>query len=415
MKKSKFLQNDATLKVLSIALAIITWFAVVMFISTERTVIIKNVPVEIDVENSALSTLGLDLVSDKTIVTDVKITGHSSEIGSVSAKDITVEAILTGISEPGNYDVTIKASNTNSTRNFKIVSVSPETFSLKFDRSATKQIAIELDLGDIQVADGYIMENIVVSPTTVVLTGPEEDVNNVVACVIRKEIPNKLNKSEVFSSKLVLLDNDGNEIENKHLSLSVDEVDVTIPVLKSKELPITFSFLNMRPDFDTSSLVYNFSRQTIKVAGPEALIDKMSELNVGYVNLESLGDETEYEFDITLPSTFINIENVNSVSLKFDFNEYAEKEFEVKTIELKNQPADYNVTVSTQKISSVDVFGPSEVVKNIKSGDLVAELDLSGVDLTVGQYKVPVSVYAPNYLNVWSKGTYYVVITVQAK
>ena len=84
-------------------------------------------------------------------------------------------------------------------------------------------------------------------------------------------------------------------------------------------------------------------------------------------------------------------------------------------IELKNQPADYSVTVSTQKISSVNIFGPSEVVKNIKSGDLVAELDLSGVDLTVGQYKVPVSVYAPNYLNVWAKGTYYVVITVQAK
>ena len=415
MKKSKFLQNDATLKILSIALAVFAWFSVVMFISTERTVTIRNVPVKIDVENSALNTLGLDLVSDGIVVTDVKITGHSSEIGSVSEKDITIEAILTGISEPGVYNVSVKATNINSTRDFKIVSVSPETFSLKFDRTATKQIAIELDLGDIQVADGYIMENIVVSPTTVLLTGPEEDINNVQSCVVKKEISNKLNKSEVFSSKLTLLDKDGKEIENSHISLSVNEVDITIPVLKSKELPITCSFLNMRPDFDYSSLVYRFSRPTIKVAGPEALIDKMSELSVGYVNSETLGDENKFEFDITLPSTFINIEDVNSVSLEFDFNGYEEGKFEVKTIELKNQPADYNVKVSTQKISSVNVFGPSEVIKNIKSGDLVAELDLSGVDLTVGQYKVPVSVYAPNHLNIWAKGTYYVVITVQAK
>ncbi len=415
MKKSKFLQNDATLKVLSIVLAIITWFTVVMFISTERTVVIRDVPVKIDVKNSSLSTLGLDLVSDKTITTDIKITGHSSEVGSVSANDIVVEAILTGISEPGTYDIKIKASNTNSTRNFEIVSASPETFSLKFDRSATKQIAIELELGDIQVADGYIMENIVVSPTTVVVTGPEEDISNVATCVIRKDISNKLNKSEVFSSELILLDNDGKEIENQHLNLSVNEVDVTIPVLKSKELPITFSFLNMRDDFDTSSLKYQLSRQTIKVAGPESLIDKMSELNVGYVNLEALGDETKYEFDITLPSTFINIENVTSVSLDFDFNEYSEKEFEVKTIQIKNQSTDYNVTVSTQRISSVNIFGPSSVVKSMKSGDLVAELDLSEIDLTVGQYKVPVSVYAPNYSNIWSKGTYYVVVTVKAK
>ncbi len=415
MKKSKFLQNDATLKILSLVLAIVAWFTVVMFISTERTVIIRDVPVNIDIENSALNTLGLNLVSDKTIVTDVKITGHSSEVGSVSVNDIVVNAILTGISEPGTYNVSVKASNSNSARNFNIVSASPETFSLKFDRTASKQVPIELEFSDIQVSEGYIMENIVVSPTTVVVTGPEKDILDVSKCVIRKEISGKLNKSEVFTSKLILLDKDGKEIDNSHLSLSVDEVDVTIPILKSKELPITFSFLNMRDDFDVSSLKYELSHQTIKVAGPEVLIDKMSEINVGYVNLEALGDETHYEFDITLPSTFINIENTTSVSLDFNFDEYSEKVFEIKKIEIKNPPSHYEVTVSTKKISSVDIFGPSSVINSIKSGDLVAEIDLSGIGLAVGEFKIPVSIYAPNYSNVWSKGVYYAVLTVQAK
>ena len=415
MKKSKFLQNDATLKILSLVLAIVAWFTVVMFISTERTVIIRDVPVNIDIENSALNTLGLNLVSDKTIVTDVKITGHSSEVGSVSVNDIVVNAILTGISEPGTYNVSVKASNSNSARNFNIVSASPETFSLKFDRTASKQVPIELEFSDIQVSEGYIMENIVVSPTTVVVTGPEKDILDVSKCVIRKEISGKLNKSEVFTSKLILLDKDGKEIDNSHLSLSVDEVDVTIPILKSKELPITFSFLNMRDDFDVSSLKYELSHQTIKVAGPEVLIDKMSEINVGYVNLEALGDETHYEFDITLPSTFINIENTTSVSLDFNFDEYSEKVFEIKKIEIKNPPSNYEVTVSTKKISSVDIFGPSSAINSIKSGDLVAEIDLSGIGLAVGEFKIPVSIYAPNYPNVWSKGVYYAVLTVQAK
>ncbi len=415
MKKSKLLQSDTTLKILSLVLAIITWFAVVMFINTERTVDIRDVPVKIDVENSALSTLGLDLISDETIVTNIKITGHSSVVGSVTAEDIIVEAILTGISEPGTYNVAVKASNANSSRDFNIVSATPDNFSLKFDRTSTKQVPVELQLGDIQVAEGYIMENIVVSPTTVVVTGPEEIVGDVARCVIRKSISKELTKNEVFSSELLILNNDGNEIKNTHLSLSVDEVDVTIPVLKSKELPITFSFLNMRSDFDVSSLKYQLSRKTVKVAGPEALIDKMSELNVGYVNLEALGDEIEYEFDITLPSTFVNIENVTSVSLSFNFDEYSEKEFEIKTIELKNQPSDYTVTVVTQKISSVDIFGPNTSIENMKSGDLVAELDLSGIDLSVGESRVPVSIYAPNFPGVWSKGTHYVVVTVKAK
>ena len=70
---------------------------------------------------------------------------------------------------------------------------------------------------------------------------------------------------------------------------------------------------------------YQLSKQTIEVAGPESLIDKMSELNVGYINLEALGDDVEYDFDITLPSSFINIENVTSVSVTFDFADYTEK------------------------------------------------------------------------------------------
>lgn len=415
MKKFKFLENDTTLKIIAVAVAVISWFAVVMLVSTDLTVTIRNVPVVIDVEGSSLDTLGLNFISDKEIVTDVKISGERSVIGSVSADDIYVEAVLTGISEPGTYDVMVRASNANSTKNFNILSASPDNFSLKFDRSATKKMSVELQLGDIQVADGYVMENIVVSPTTVVVTGPEEEVLNVASCVIREDIDKKLNKSEVISSKVVLLDSDGKVINNSHLSLSVDEVDVTIPVLKCKTLPLTFSFLNIRSDFDTSSLKYQLSKQTIEVAGPESLIDKMSELNVGYVNLEALGDEDEYDFDIVLPSSFINIENVTNVSVKFDFENYSEKVIDVKNIELKNLPAHYDVTVSTQKISYVTVMGPESTISSIKSGDFVAELDLSEIDVTVGQYKVPVSIYAPNNPNVWAKGTHYVVVNIKAK
>jgi YbbR domain-containing protein len=276
-------------------------------------------------------------------------------------------------------------------------------------------MAVELDFGEIQVADGYVMDNIVVSPTTVVVTGPEEEVLNVASCVIRENITTKLNKSEVFTSKVILLDSDGNVINNSHLSLSVNEVDVTIPVLKCKTLPLTFNFLNMREDFDISSLKYQLSKQTLEVAGPEALIDKMSELNIGYINLEALGDETEYDFDIVLPSTFINIENITSVSVSFDFANHSQKVIEVKNIELKNLPAHYDVSVSTTKISYVNVMGPTDVLENIKSGDFVAELNLSEIDITVGQYKVPVSIYAPNHANVWAKGTHYVVVNIKAK
>ena len=59
---------------------------------------------------------------------------------SAKEKDITIEAILTGISEPGIYNVSVKATNVNSTRDFKIVFYAAENEYEKIKEKINKQI-----------------------------------------------------------------------------------------------------------------------------------------------------------------------------------------------------------------------------------------------------------------------------------
>ena len=157
------------------------------------------------------------------------------------------------------------------------------------------------------------------------------------------------------------------------------------------------------------------SNDAIEVAGPEALINQWSSINVGYVDLSELDSTREYEFDIVLPSSFVNVKNITTLIARFVLNDYETDTFTVSNIKLENIPENYDVSVNTQKISKVTIVGPAEVISKMTKDELVAKIDMSQIDVNKGQYKVPVSIYSTANNNVWAVGEYSVVLNVTEK
>ena len=286
---------------------------------------------------------------------------------------------------------------------------------MKFDRKTTKTLPVSLELNDLIVADGYMLEEVITSPTSITVTGPENDVIGVAGCIVKGNIDGEITTSTVITSNIVLIDGEGKEINNPHLSLSVDSVDITIPVLKRKTLPVEFTYTNVPDGFDTSSITYLFSNDSIEVAGPENLINQWNSINIGYIDLSELDSTREYEFDIVLPSSFVNVKNITTLIARFVLNDYETDTFVVSNINLENVPEDYEVSVNTQKISKVTIVGPADVIANLKKEDLVATIDMSKVDIITGQYKVPVTISSTHHNNVWAVGEYSVVLNVTEK
>lgn len=416
MKIKKFLQNDNAVRVLSLIIAVLTWIFVVVVVNPDTEAVVKNIPIVVDISGTSAQTLGLEIISDEVLLANVTVTGDRTVIGSLDSDDIEVSAILTGISEPGTYsDIQLQVRKASAGKSFEIETCSPSTITLKFDRKTTKTLPVSLELNDLTVADGYMLEEVITSPTSITVTGPENDVINVAGCIVRGNVDNDISASTVITSEIVLIDGEGKEINNPHLSLSVDSVDVTIPVLKRKTLPVEFTYINVPEGFDESSINYIFSNDTIEVAGPENLIDQWSSVNIGYIDLSELDSTREYEFDIVLPSSFVNVKNITTLIARFVLNDYETDTFVVSDIKLENEPDNYDVSVNTQKISKVTIVGPAEVIANLKKEDLVALIDMSKVDIITGQYKVPVSIYSPQYNNIWAVGEYSVVLNVTEK
>lgn len=416
MKLRNFLQNDNAVRGLSLIIAVLTWIFVVIVVNPNTEAVVKNIPIQINLAGTAAATNGLELISDEVLTANVTVTGDRTVIGSLTSDDIDVSALIVGITEPGTYsDIQLQVRKASSGKSFNVETCSPSTITLKFDRITTKTLPVSLEIEDLAVSDGYMLEEVITSPTSITVTGPESEVIKVSGCKAYGSVKGEINSSVVLSSNVVLIDAEGKEINNPHLGLSVDSVDITIPVLKKKTLPIKFSYINAPEGFDTTSINYIISNETIEVAGPENLINQWDSIDVGTIDLSLLEATEEKEFDIVLPSNFVNIKNISTVIVRLVLNDYETDTFTVSNIVLENQPEDYNIEVSTQKISKVAVVGPNDVLSTMSEDELVAKIDMSQIDIITGQYKVPVSIYSTKNSNVWTVGEYFAVLNVTEK
>lgn len=410
----KLFDNDQFVRILSLVAAVFLWMFTVNAVDSDSTLTVHNVPVEVNVEESALGSMGLDTINGRDYKANVTIRGERNVIGGVEPEDIQVYAVLSNLSGPGNYDIRLEARDRNG-MGFTIKSVEPNTVKMQFDRLVTKKLPVQVELTGVSIPDGYLLESESVNPREVTVTGPEADMLRVYRCVVKAEVNRELSKTETIRTKIELQDQDGKVVESKYINLDTSTAEVTIPVLKKKEVPVKVEFLNVPPEFPLDELQYTYSQETIEIAGPEEDIDNLSEIHLGYIDMKELGESGAYPFDVELPSGFINVENIETVVVEFEDHNLTTKNFIIRNITVINEPVNYDITVATRSISGVKMVGRKSVLGSMSAQDIVAEIDVSDREITSGQIKVPVRIYAPTKGLVWASGSYEAIITIKEK
>ena len=270
-----------------------------------------------------------------------------------------------------------------------------------------------MDLSRLTYPDGYVIGDDYVNVQSVTISGPESDVSKVASCVVRPEKAGGITKTEVLTADLILLDAEGNEVPSDYITMSSDTASVTVPLLKTKRLPITVDFLNVPEDFPLDELRYTLSKEDLLVAGPESSINSMTELSVGYIDFRDL-DGGEYNFNLNLPAGFINLEGDESITVSIDTTGIISRTMSVSEIRLENVPDGYTVTPVTTAIRDVTVYGRSDIMETLTEEDLVAVVDLSDMDLSEGTSSAIANLSAPGKGLVWCSGTYRVQFSVQS-
>ena len=403
--------NNKFLWFFSFLFAFLIWLSVVNTVYTTADRTINNVPVSFDTTGTSLEALGLDVVLDGPMTVSVDLSGERNVVADVERADLQVQADLTGITAAGEYTVRLTVSD-RLNRDFDNLSAAPREVTVRFDRTVEKTLTVSVDLSGITYPDGYVLGDDYVNVQTVTIRGPESDVSRVASCVARASHAGAITQTEVLTTDLTLLDADGNEVVSDYIQMSSETADITVPLLKTKRVPVTVDFLHVPDGFPLDELNYTLSKEDILLAGPEGAVNSMEELSVGYIDFRDM-DGGDFSFNLNLPAGFINLEGDESVTVSFDTSDLASQEMTVTNIQLTGVPENYTVTLVTTSIRGVTVHGRTADLAALTAEDLVATVDLSEVELGQGSSSVVADIAAPDKGLVWCSGTYRVQISVQ--
>ena len=413
---SKLLDNDKFVRLLAVFVAVIAWFVVSWTIDPTAEVTISNIPVIFDLEGTTAESYGLNVIEGDEQTVDIKVTGKIYKIGNLTADDFIATPKLSSVTKPGEYTLSVEVAKINlQETDYEVV----PSYSLKVDAYFDYVSEISFDITaraeNVTAEEGFVKEAVLSDTNKITLKGPQSELDKISKCVVETDSDIVINDMHVLEGELVFYDQDNNILELEHVTYQQQKFEITIQIYKHKVVPFTVSFINVPEGLDLSRLDYYLSEDAIEISGPKDTVDSINEISLGEIDFRKANIGAMFAQDVTLPAGVVNVNNTNLVTVTIDPTELAKIQLSVKNISPINLPAEYDVTVTTEVISNINIVGHEEDISNLSSNDLIARVDFQSVELSDGQQRVPVTIYATGNKFVWSVGEYTVLVNATKK
>ncbi len=421
-KPAGLFDNKQFLMAFSLVAAAICWLIVVMTQGTTTTVVIANVPVQVDSQSEVLLDLGLHPIETETQYVDVEVNGLSTVVGLLTPDDLNVVPRLNGVTEPAVYDLSLMSGSQTPNPDYVIRSFSPSTVKLRFDRIERRSFNVEERINGLAIVGGYVENGTEITPDVVTIEGPATELERISRCEITTELAAPLDRTYVANCPIILYDENGEQIDPEALHLSMDtaEARVVIQVLKRAEIPLAYEYLTPPVGFPIRELGAraSLSQDTVVIAGPEDIINGIQQINLGYVDVRDITpDRSSFQFEVPLPNPadqFIRVDNVSSVALNFSLAGLDTARFTVTDLRVVNVPFGFVVQPLAYTIPDVVLVGHMDILQSLTTESIIAEIDFSERDVVSGSYTWPVKISVPGRGLVWAVGDYTVTVEVTA-
>lgn len=412
-KLNDLFNNDLFVFVFSLLAALFIWLMVVVNVSEPTTRVIQGVKVNID--STVPSQFGLEVFGEKDFTVDVTVEGKKYQISSaaLSAEDIVITAQTNNVDSAGNRTLQLKPEIPEGA-DYKITTLSAKTIDVYFDTSKTVQMVIEPQVetdGFPIVEEGFTSGNINLSDTSVTVTGPSTEINRIEKVVAKLVLEKSLSANKSADAEIILL-NDKNRSNFKYVSMNIDKVVLTIPVLRTKELKTIVAFKNAPDNFVVTPLEYTISPEKDLFNISVDDYEKIADFTIGTIDFKTLSPSnhvfTFLSDDIDVAEESGTEEFSVNVDMSGISQEYLTCSSEVFVV---NNPDKKDYKVSDLN-KSVVVVGDEKELESITTEDIKVEIDLSELDISEGQSETVPAVVSVDNAGCWIYGTYLVEVSL---
>lgn len=413
--------NTKFLVVFSSVLALIFWIVVALEYTPIVQNVIEDVPVNIDLSDSAAERLGLKPFSDTNITVDITVEGKRYDVGGkkLTSEDFNVEAETAYIDSSGEKALALKVTPKNTNAEFEIISLSTDYISVFFDREATKEISLTPKVSsptDEIVADGYAYyEDEISIEKTITITGPKTEVDKIQGAWLEVTVNEPLTSTRVVEGAVKFNTVSDDEIKyvkiDGHTPNDV-KLSATIPVYKIQTLPATVSFAHSPKEYLDNPINYSINPTTVNVAVLQDGSGDVSSINVGEIDFSEISPEKKvFSFDASEIKNAKILDDIEifSVTLQLPETINSKKVSVVKNnIVIEGAENDDIYALDFSELNSVTVCSGSGSVSEVSYESIHGTIDLTDVTVTSEAKRVPVEFNVQYNDNSWVVGTYYV-------
>lgn len=385
MDKSGKTPNKALYIVLSIVVACALWLYVRNVDNPDRKVTISNIPVTF-VGEDVLNGNGLMLSQEAKASINLEVQGKWSILSHLRRDNITVTADLSRIVAEGSHNLAYDISwpSTVSSNNIAVLDREPFYIQVDVTRRTTRSVEIR-GVFTGSVAKGYQAGEFSFQPSTIDVSGGEAAVGQVAfaqVTVNRKALSESVREDMSY----VLIGQDGEIIEDKTLTVTPATVNVFLPVVMVKEVPLTVDFTpggGVTGEEDTH-LEYEIEPASIVLSGSEDDLAAYTSINLGAIDLSKVVGTARFTFPIPLGQNVENVSGVEEATVTAAVRGLETTTLETSNIEIINVPNGYTATPVTQSIK-VQVRGTEEALERVLPQYIQVVVDLKDLSLPKGQ------------------------------
>jgi YbbR domain-containing protein len=161
----KIALHNKGLKITSLVLAFVAWYAIRSVISFET--VVSDIPLTIRVNP------GWAILDRSAKTVDVLFRGSQEDIRYLNRDQISVDVDIRGKTFAQALSVKLQPKNVQAPGALRAVMIRPDEVMLKLDQEGEKQVPVKADLQGV-VPEGYAVDNVACTPASVLLQGPRQ-------------------------------------------------------------------------------------------------------------------------------------------------------------------------------------------------------------------------------------------------
>ena len=399
--------------VISLVMAFALWF----YVNSEATVdlTLTGVPVEFLNAESALANKGLVLLDGDGTTADLVLSMPRDMAFGFDSNRLHLYANLNSVNSTGTQSISYSIAYPPGV-NPNLISVkSPtvQTVSVRVGelfRKSDVEIRIQL-VGN--VAEGYVAGSVQTSPTALEVWGQQSEVAKVSYAQVTLNIENAsstINEQVAFS----FYDENGEPLESGSIHAASDTVQVTMPVICAREIPLTVQFVE-EPGVRLDSFDYALDVTYVTLSGDANQLAALGELVLGEVALAEIEDSRTITFDIPVPSGLTNLSSVTTATLTIANRDVATRDVTVTAFDYENfDDESRSVEVVTSSLN-VTLRGAKELLDVLEPEQVIAVADLTDVANASGTYTVPAVIRLADGGDVGTTQSYQLTVRIGAR